>query len=100
MVKTLPAIATDISDTGSIPGFPWRRKWQPTPIVLAGESHGQRTLVGYSPRGHRESDPTEQVRYSMRYPHNTFSLSSLVIYYGEEGSKIQINRSNQICNFL
>ena len=72
MVKTLPAIATDISDTGSIPGFPWRRKWQPTPIVLAGESHGQRTLVGYSARGHRESDPTEQVRYSMRYPHNTF----------------------------
>ena len=56
--------------------------------------------MGYSPHGHRESDPTEQVRYSMRYPHNTFSLSSLVIYYGEEGSKIQINRSNQICNFL
>ena len=66
MVKTLPAIATDISDTGSIPGFPWRRKWQPTPIVLAGGSHGQRTLVGYSPRGHRESDMTEQLSLSLR----------------------------------
>ena len=29
----------------------WRRKWQPTPVFLLGESHGQRSLVGYSPRG-------------------------------------------------
>ena len=29
--------------------IPWRRKWQPTPIFLPGESHGQRGLVGYSP---------------------------------------------------
>ena len=29
----------------------WRRKWQPTPVFLLGKSHGQRTLVGYSPRG-------------------------------------------------
>jgi len=29
----------------------WRRKWQPTPVVLPGESHGQRTLVGYSSWG-------------------------------------------------
>ena len=28
----------------------WRRKWQPTPVFLPGESHGQRSLVGYSPR--------------------------------------------------
>ena len=34
-------------------------KWQPTPILLPGESHGQRSLVGYSPRGHKESDATE-----------------------------------------
>ena len=31
----------------------WRRKWQPTPVLLPGESHGRRSLVGYSPRGHR-----------------------------------------------
>ena len=30
--------------------IPWRRKWQPTPVFLPGESHGQRSLVGYSPR--------------------------------------------------
>ena len=32
---------------------PWRRKWQPTPIFLPRKSHGLRSLVGYSPRGHR-----------------------------------------------
>ena len=40
--------------------MPWRRKWPPTPVFLPGKSHGQRSLVGYSPRGHRESDTTEQ----------------------------------------
>ena len=34
----------------------WRRKWQPTPVLLPGESHGWRSLVGYSPWGHEESD--------------------------------------------
>ena len=29
--------------------IPWRRKWQPTPVFLHGESHGQRSLVGYNP---------------------------------------------------
>ena len=38
---------------------PWRRAWQPTPVFLPGESHGQRSLVGYSPRGLTESDRTE-----------------------------------------
>ena len=34
--------------------IPWRRKWQPAPVFLPGESLGQRSLVGYSPRGHKE----------------------------------------------
>ena len=38
---------------------PWRRKWQPTPVFLPGESHGQRSLVGYSPWGHKELDTSE-----------------------------------------
>ena len=48
------------------PGFnpwvgkiPWRRKWQPTPVFLPGESHGWRSLVGYSPWGPKESDTNE-----------------------------------------
>ena len=38
----------------------WRRKWQPTPVCLPGESHGQRSLVGYSPWGHKELGTTER----------------------------------------
>ena len=39
-----------------------RRKWQPTPVFLPGESHGWRSQVGYSPRGHRELDTTERLK--------------------------------------
>ena len=38
--------------------IPWRGAWQPTPVLLPGESHGQRSLAGYSPRGPKESDTT------------------------------------------
>jgi len=39
----------------------WRRAWQSTPVFLSGESHGQRSLVGYSLWGCKESDMTEQL---------------------------------------
>ena len=39
--------------------IPWRRKCQPTPVFLPGESHGQRSLAGYSPWDHKELDATE-----------------------------------------
>ena len=58
MAKNLPANA---GDKGSILGsgrFPWRREWLPTPIFLPGESHGKRSLVGYSPWGCKEPDVT------------------------------------------
>ena len=41
--------------------MPWRRKWQPTPVLLPGESHGQRSLVGYSSWGCKELDTTERL---------------------------------------
>ena len=37
---------------------PWRRAWQPTPVFLSGEFHGQKSLVGYSPWSRKESDTT------------------------------------------
>ena len=55
------ASVCNAGDLGSIPGsgrFPWRRKWQPTPVLLPGESHGRRSLVGYSPQGRKELDMT------------------------------------------
>ena len=39
--------------------IPWRRAWQSTPVVLSGDYHGQRSLVGYSPWGSKELDMTE-----------------------------------------
>ena len=39
--------------------IPWSRKWQTTPVFLPGKSHGQRSLAGYSPWGHKESDTSE-----------------------------------------
>ena len=52
----------DAADLGSIPGSgrcPWGRPWQPTSLFVPGEFYGQRSLVGYSPWGHKESDATE-----------------------------------------
>ena len=48
----------------------WRRTWQPTPVLLPGKSHGQRSLVGYSPWGRKESDMTERLHFH-------FSLSCI-----------------------
>ena len=39
--------------------IPWKRTWQPTPVFLLGESHGQRSLVVSSPQDHKESDTTK-----------------------------------------
>ena len=47
-----------------------RRQWHPTPVLLPGKSHGQRSLVGCSPRGRKESDTTEQLHFH-------FSLSCI-----------------------
>ena len=65
VVKNLPDSAGDIRDIGLIPGSRrspgegifWRR--EPTPVFLPGESHGQRSLAGYSPWDHKESHATE-----------------------------------------
>jgi len=44
--------------------IPWRRKWQSTPVLLPGKSHGQRSLVGYSPWCRKESDTTEWLHFT------------------------------------
>ena len=54
MVKNPPANAGDAVLIRIFGGkIPWRRKWQPTPAFLLGKSHGHRSLVGYSPWGHK-----------------------------------------------
>ena len=62
VVKNLPTKEGDIRDKSSIPGLgrsPGGEQWQPTPVFFPGESHGQSSLVGYSPQGRKESDTTE-----------------------------------------
>ena len=55
VVKNLPANAGDMRHGfySWLRKIPWRRAWQPTAACLPGESHGQRSLAGYSPWGHR-----------------------------------------------
>ena len=48
--------------------MPWRRAWQPTPVFLPGDFHGQRSLVDCGPRGHKESDMTEQLSMCALFP--------------------------------
>ena len=45
----------------------WRRKWQPTPVLLPGKSHRWRSVVGYSPWGCKESDTTERLHFFFFY---------------------------------
>ena len=43
--------------------IPWRQKWQPTPVLVPGKSHGWRSLVGYNSWGRKESDTTERLHF-------------------------------------
>ena len=65
-IKILITYFCNVRDPGLIPElgrFPWRSKRQSTPVFLPGKSHGQRSLAGYSPWGHNESDTTEQLHF-------------------------------------
>ena len=72
-VKKIPLVVmknSPANEGGMRPGFspwvgkiPWRKAWQPTPVFLPGESHGQRSLTGYSPWGHKESDTAEATEH-------------------------------------
>ena len=81
--------------------IPWRRAWQPTPVFLSGKSHGERSLAGYSPWGHKESDTIEATVYivvirqianhiSCSYPNNLklrlHPNSSRLVMWGQRPS--------------
>ena len=69
------------------PGFnpwvgkiPWGRKWLPTPIFLPGKLHRQRSLVGYSPCGLKESDMTERPTLSHGvYDHSKYLIAGSML---------------------
>ena len=57
--------------------IPWRRAWQLTPVFLLGESHGQRSLAGYSPQGCTESDMTEATWHTHVTPNTALRASEI-----------------------
>ena len=92
VVKNLPADAGDVADACSVwvGKIPWRRKRQPAPVSLPGKFHGQRSLAGYSPWGHKESDTTDHHRFiilfSKKYikkktQNNKESIFNLTVQY-------------------
>ena len=56
--------------------IPWRREWQPTPVLLPGESHGQRSLAGNSLQGCKEEDPTEATKHANTHARGAQSAGS------------------------
>ena len=80
---------------------PWRRKWQPTPVLLPGKSHGQRSLVGYSRGGHKESDTTEQLHVHVNfssYHDFAFSVNSHGIHPFAQSKVLDYFPSYLTCN--
>ena len=66
--------------------LPWRRKWQPTPVLLPRKFHGWGSLVGYSPWGRKELDTTERVHHNdtTMVAHSqvrTSGRSTVLVYY-------------------
>ena len=73
LVKSLPVMwETQVQFPGG--KIPWRRAWQPTPVFLPGKSHGQRSLAGYSPWGHRVGH---------NWVTNTFTLHPSILFLSQ-----------------
>ena len=85
-------LASFVKDKVSIHAwiYPWagkifsRREWLPTPVFWPGKSHGQRSLVGYSPWGHKESDKTKLFHFTSLHFMDTLSLTKEARIYSEE----------------
>ena len=58
---------------------PRRKKWQFTPVLLPGKSHGQRSLVGYSPWGCKESDTTERLHFHFNAQYFVLLVTFLIV---------------------
>ena len=91
--RGFPGGSGSLPDTGFnlwVGKIPWRRKWQPTPVFLHGESHGQRSLVGYSPWGGKESDITKRLNSN-----NIVSIRSWMS--NPSGQNVEVLASNCLC---
>ena len=76
--------------------IPWRRKWQSTPVLLPGKSHEQRSLVGYSPWGRKESDTTEQLHVHVSGEKSFLIWNQNFLHFVETSSE---HDKNSLINF-
>ena len=88
MVKNSPTnaggVKRHLSQDPWVRKIPWRRAGQPTPVFLPAESHGQGSLAGCSPWGHRESDMAETVWHDTRsvcFVHGAFTELWLFFFF-------------------
>ena len=66
--------------------IPWREKWQSTPALLPGKSHGPRSLIGYSPWGRKELDTTERLHFtSLHFNEHLIPNVRWILYRRREG---------------
>ena len=83
VLKRLPTMRETRFDPW-IGKIPWRRKWQPTPVLLPGKSHEWRSVVGYSPWNHKEPDMTERLYFLRTKNCNQLSRISYSLLPGLE----------------
>ena len=80
--KRIGLLMKELKETGRqefdpwVGKIPWKRKWQPTPLLLPGESHGQRRLSNYNPWGHKDLDTTVTKHAQTHTP----NLDQVVLY--------------------
>ena len=80
MVKNLPKLRETRFDPW-VGKMPWRRKWQTTLVFLPGELYGQRSLVGYSSWGLKESNRTEQLHFHFQKQYGVSSKFSKIKFW-------------------
>ena len=73
----------------------WKRKWQPTPVFLPGEPHGQRSLAGYRPQGCKELDRTDVTEHS-----HTAQVTSVRATFGnpDKGTHMSFSHGRILCH--
>ena len=79
----------------------WRRKWQPAPVFLPGESQGRRSLTGYSPWDRKESDMTERLSTHTYFTCNYYKLLAcclilFLLYFFSLSETLIIDMSNSL----
>ena len=75
------------------------RQWQPTPVFLPAESHGWRSLVGYSPWGRKESDTTERLNFHFNFQGGLY-VSWTALRLGIDTATANCLNSYSFCNCL